>query len=69
MSERPAVRVLVVDDQIIVREGFSVVLAAQPGIEIVGAAADGREALVKVDELRPDVVLMDVRMPEMDGLE
>ncbi|MFF7705642.1 response regulator [Streptomyces lydicus] len=69
MNERSPVRVLIVDDQVMVREGFAVVLGAQPGIEIVGTAANGLEALDKVDEFRPDVVLMDVRMPEMDGLE
>ncbi|MFD9099421.1 response regulator [Streptomyces collinus] len=69
MAEQGDVRVLIVDDQIMVREGFAFVLAAQPGIEIVGTAANGRDALTKVDELRPDVVLMDIRMPEMDGLE
>ncbi|MCX4967785.1 response regulator transcription factor [Streptomyces sp. NBC_00654] len=69
MPEQPPVRVLIADDQEMVREGFAVLLASQPGIEIAGTAADGVEALVKVAELRPDVVLMDVRMPEMDGLE
>ncbi|MFC9862623.1 MULTISPECIES: response regulator [unclassified Streptomyces] len=69
MSEQPPVRVLIADDQAMVREGFAVLLASQPGIEIAGTAADGLEALAKVAELRPDVVLMDVRMPEMDGLE
>ncbi|MFD9424384.1 MULTISPECIES: response regulator transcription factor [unclassified Streptomyces] len=69
MPEQPPVRVLIADDQAMVREGFAVLLASQPGIEIAGTAADGLEALVKVAELRPDVVLMDVRMPEMDGLE
>ncbi|MFF4452162.1 response regulator [Streptomyces goshikiensis] len=70
MPEQPApVRVLIVDDQTMVREGFAFLLHAQPGIEVVGTAADGCEALDRVEELRPDVVLMDVRMPEMDGLE
>ncbi|MCX4679040.1 response regulator transcription factor [Streptomyces sp. NBC_01433] len=69
MPEQQPVRVLIADDQAMVREGFAVLLASQPGIEIAGTAADGLEALVKVAELRPDVVLMDVRMPEMDGLE
>ncbi|MFV2175840.1 response regulator [Actinomadura sp. LOL_016] len=63
------VRVLLADDQDMVREGFSVLLGAQPGIEVVGEAADGHEAVAKVAELAPDVVLMDVRMPGMDGLE
>ncbi|MEV6105442.1 response regulator transcription factor [Streptomyces sp. NPDC051940] len=63
------IRVLIADDQAMVREGFSVLLGAQPGIEIAGEAANGREAVERVRELRPDVVLMDVRMPEMNGLE
>ncbi|MFI7244713.1 response regulator [Streptomyces qinglanensis] len=60
--------VLVVDDQAMVREGFSVLLGAQSDIEIVGEAADGRQALALVAERRPDVVLMDIRMPVLDGL-
>jgi DNA-binding NarL/FixJ family response regulator len=62
------IRVLIADDQAMVREGLSVLLGAQPGIEVVGEAADGREAVAKAAALRPDVVLMDVRMPVMDGL-
>ncbi|MBW5485335.1 response regulator [Streptomyces bambusae] len=63
------IRVLVVDDQMMVREGFSVLLNAQPDIEVVGEAVDGREALSQVASLRPDVVLMDIRMPVLNGLE
>ncbi|GAA3055680.1 DNA-binding NarL/FixJ family response regulator [Streptomyces olivoverticillatus] len=63
------IRVLIVDDQMMVREGFSVLLGAQPDIEVIGEAVDGRQAVEKVAELRPDVVLMDIRMPELNGLE
>ncbi|AXE22256.1 DNA-binding response regulator [Streptomyces globosus] len=63
------IRVLIVDDQMMVREGFSVLLNAMDGIEVVGEAVDGREAVAQVAALGPDVVLMDVRMPVMNGLE
>ncbi|MGW0118979.1 response regulator [Streptomyces sp. NPDC003327] len=63
------VRVLIVDDQVMVREGFSVLLGAMPDIEVVGEAVNGRDAVEKVAALRPDVVLMDIRMPEMNGIE
>ena len=63
------IRVLIADDQMMVREGFSVLLNAMPGIEVVGEAVDGREAVSQVAALRPDVVLMDIRMPELDGVE
>jgi len=66
---RPATRCLIADDQAMVREGFAAVLAAQPGLLVVGQAADGAEAVRQARELRPDLVLMDVRMPVMDGLE
>lgn len=62
-------RVLVVDDQTVVRDGLVLILGLLPDIEVVGAAADGVEALRLVDEHRPDVVLMDLRMPRMDGAE
>jgi len=61
--------VLVADDQAMVREGFSVLLGAQPDIEVVGEAVDGRDAVDKAAALRPDVVLMDIRMPVLNGLE
>ena len=60
---------LVVDDQAMVREGFGALLAAQPDLEVVGLAADGAEGTRLARELQPDVVLMDVRMPVMDGIE
>ncbi|MFE4636733.1 response regulator [Streptomyces sp. NPDC056773] len=63
------IRVLIVDDQMMVREGFSVLLNAMDGIEVVGEAVNGREAVAQVAALEPDVVLMDIRMPEMNGLE
>jgi DNA-binding NarL/FixJ family response regulator len=63
------IRVLIADDQTLVRGGFRLILDAQEDIEVVGEAADGREALALACELSPDVVLMDIRMPELDGLE
>ncbi|UIX28613.1 response regulator [Streptomyces sp. GQFP] len=63
------VRVLVVDDQRLIRDGIASLLSIRPGIEIVGTAVDGRDAVAKALELGPDVVLMDVRMPQMDGVE
>ncbi len=62
------IRVVVVDDQELVREGFALILAAQPDMEVVATAADGVEALTVCREYRPDVVLMDLRMPRLDGL-
>ena len=63
------IRVLLVDDQALVRAGFRMILDAEHDIEVVGEAADGRDAIDQVRSLRPDVVLMDIRMPELDGLE
>ncbi|MGW0366492.1 response regulator [Streptomyces sp. NPDC002990] len=63
------IQVLIVDDQMMVREGFSVLLNAMDGIEVAGEAVDGRQAIAQVAALRPDVVLMDIRMPVMNGLE
>jgi DNA-binding NarL/FixJ family response regulator len=63
-----AIRVLVVDDQALIREGLAIILGAQPDIEIIGQAADGREAIDLANRLRPDVVLMDIKMPRMDGI-
>src|SRR3954469_24440399 len=64
-----SIRVLIADDQVMVREGFSVLLNAMPDIEVVGEAVNGREAVERVRELAPDVVLMDIRMPELNGIE
>lgn len=63
------ISVLIVDDQAMVRQGFAALLDSQPDIAVIGDAADGAEAVAKVDALRPDVVFMDVRMPRLDGLE
>ena len=63
------IRVLIADDQGMVRTGFATFLQAQPDIQVVGEAADGHEAVNKAAELHPDVILMDVRMPRMNGLE
>ncbi|MYW67292.1 response regulator [Streptomyces sp. SID8379] len=66
---RPSARVVVVDDQTVVREGIVMLLGLLPGIEVVGSAGDGEEAVARVAELAPDVVLMDLRMPRCDGVE
>ena len=63
-----AVRVLVVDDQRLMRDGIASLLSIQPGIEVAGTAANGQEALERARELQPDVILMDIRMPIMDGV-
>jgi DNA-binding NarL/FixJ family response regulator len=63
------IRVLVVDDQTMVRAGFHLLLADEPDIEVVAEASNGRDAVAQAARFRPDVILMDIRMPEMDGLE
>jgi DNA-binding NarL/FixJ family response regulator len=63
------IRVLIADDQALVRAGFRVILDAEPDLEVVGEAGDGREAVELVPQKRPDVVLMDIRMPNLDGIE
>ncbi|GKQ35566.1 response regulator transcription factor [Streptomyces sp. A012304] len=68
-AERKPARVVVADDQTVVREGIAMLLGLLPGVEVVGAAADGHEAVRLVAELAPDVVLMDLRMPRCDGVE
>ena len=68
VTDRP-IRVLVVDDQTVVRQGLETILGLSPGIEVIGAAADGEEAVRLVAARRPDIVLMDLRMPRLDGVE
>jgi DNA-binding NarL/FixJ family response regulator len=64
-----SIRVLLVDDQQLVRTGFRMILADEPGIEVAGEGANGREAIEMAAALQPDVIVMDLRMPVMDGLE
>ena len=64
-----SIRVLLVDDQQLVRTGFRMILADEAGIQVVGEAADGRQAIEAAHRLRPDIVVMDIRMPNMDGVE
>ncbi len=63
-----SIRVLIVDDQALVRAGFRMILDGDPDIEVVGEAADGEQAVHSTARLEPDVVLMDIRMPQLDGL-
>lgn len=68
MTDRTPIRILLVDDQQLIRMGFRMVLEADPDFSVVGEAANGAEAIEAVRELTPDVVLMDVRMPRLDGI-
>src|SRR3954463_4176658 len=68
MSE-PLIRVLCVDDHPLVRKGIAAIISNEASLQLVGEAGNGREAVEKFKELHPDVVLMDLRMPEMDGIE
>jgi NarL family two-component system response regulator LiaR len=65
----PSISVLVADDHLVVRQGIRALLATEPDIEVVGEAENGREAVAEVERLQPDVILMDLVMPEMDGIE
>jgi DNA-binding NarL/FixJ family response regulator len=69
MSAEQPVRVLVADDHPVFREGFAALLGSIPGVDVVGTASDGREAVAAARELRPDVIVMDVQMPGLDGIE
>jgi len=64
-----SIRVLLVDDQALVRAGFRMILDAEEDIEVVAEAADGEQAVFSAEKFNPDVILMDVRMPNMDGIE
>jgi DNA-binding NarL/FixJ family response regulator len=66
---REKIHILLVDDHAVVRQGFKMILAAQPDMEIVGEAGNGREALDLAGQLQPDVIVMDVAMPELNGIE
>ena len=68
-NSRNPIRVLLVDDQTLVRQGVRPLLSLADGIEVMGEASDGRQALEVIPQLKPDVVLMDMRMPVMSGLE
>ncbi len=63
------IRILLADDHVLVRQGFSMILSAQSDMEIVGEAGNGREAVELAEKLKPDLVVMDVTMPELNGIE
>ena len=64
-----SIRILIADDQALVRAGFKMILDAEDDLDVVGEASDGAQAVTMAAELEPDVVLMDIRMPELDGIE
>jgi DNA-binding NarL/FixJ family response regulator len=68
-SENRKIRILITDDHYVVREGLSAILSSDINIEVVGEAENGAVAISKADELKPDIILMDLRMPEVDGVE
>lgn len=69
MTESESIRIIIVDDHAVVRSGLRAVLDASEGVELVGEAGDGEEAIEVCETLQPDVVLMDLQMPKMDGVE
>ena len=69
MESNIKIKILIVDDHVVVREGLSAMLSREPNIEVVGEAENGAQAIDKADKLKPDIVLMDLRMPEVDGVE
>src|SRR3954464_2308213 len=68
MTERPPLRLMIVDDHAVVREGLEALLGKHGDLQVVASVGSGAEALARVEESRPDVVLLDLRMPEMDGM-
>lgn len=63
------IRILIVDDHTVVRDGLNALISAEPGMQVVGSAADGKEAIELVEALQPDVILLDLVMPNMDGVQ
>ena len=68
MKTEKKIRILIVDDHIVIREGLAAIFSLQPDLEVVGQAGDGIQALEQFEETQPDLVLMNLRMPRMDGL-
>ncbi|MBN2076754.1 MAG: response regulator transcription factor [Dehalococcoidales bacterium] len=69
MESNKKIKILIVDDHVVVREGLSAMLSREPNIEVIDEAENGAQAIDKADKLRPDIILMDLRMPEVDGVE